>query len=82
MAFDQGRYLASYERMIAEAAEFPPRMDVFHVSKPHTPVPAGFPGRDRTWEQATAVLTGHDAARDVQWIRTPTRRVHSEGASQ
>jgi NADPH-dependent 2,4-dienoyl-CoA reductase/sulfur reductase-like enzyme len=77
VAFDQGRYLTAYERMIAEAAPFPPAIDPaypFPDSMP-TPlrVPTDFPGRARTWEQATAVLTGYDAlARDVRWIREPT----------
>jgi NADPH-dependent 2,4-dienoyl-CoA reductase/sulfur reductase-like enzyme len=74
VSFDQGRYLASYERMIAEAAVFPPHMDVAHDEDGHAaPVPAQFPARAATWEQATAVLTGHDAAaRDVRWIRKTT----------
>lgn len=80
VSFDQGRYLASYERMIAEAAEFPPHMDVAHDADGRTPpVPTGFPDKAQPWEQATAVLTGHDAAaRDVRWIRT--KPANAEGA--
>jgi NADPH-dependent 2,4-dienoyl-CoA reductase/sulfur reductase-like enzyme len=72
VAFDQGRYLNSYERMIADAAPFPPEIDAAYpmpIANPK-PVPTGFPDRAQTWAQATAVLTGYDAlARDVRWIR-------------
>jgi NADPH-dependent 2,4-dienoyl-CoA reductase/sulfur reductase-like enzyme len=75
VSFDQGRYLTAYERMIAEAAPFPPAIDPAYPIPATTPapepVPTDFPGPVQVREEATAVLTGHDAlARDVRWIPT------------
>ena len=80
VSFNQGRWLESYERLIAQAAAFPPIADVANRPEPNEPVPAGFPGPKTVALQATAILTGYDATdRRVEWI--PKRRPAPEAAA-
>ena len=68
VSFNQGRWLDFYESLIAQAAPFPPSLDVAYPPAPNPPVPAGLPDEMDIRQQATAVLTGHDVSdRGVQW---------------
>ncbi|WP_026257623.1 FAD-dependent oxidoreductase [Actinopolymorpha alba] len=56
VAFDQGRWLEFYQRLIEEAAAFPPE---FRPAD-QQPVPAQLPDRKTRDRHATVVVTGHD----------------------
>ncbi len=62
VTFDQAMWLEYYQRLIEEAAPFPP--DGRTVDRPDgtRPVPAGVPERTVPAMGATVVVTGHDPA--------------------
>jgi hypothetical protein len=73
VAFNQGRFIDFYERLIAQAAPFPPEIAVADRPAPNAPVRVTFPSPPRVTE-ATAILTGYDPnERRVEWI--PRRAV-------
>jgi NADPH-dependent 2,4-dienoyl-CoA reductase/sulfur reductase-like enzyme len=66
---NQAKWLEHYERLIENAAPFPPPPPVADQSKRRVPVPAAFPDSRVPTHEATVVLTGHDPnERRVQWI--------------
>jgi hypothetical protein len=69
VAFDQGKWLEFYRRLIESAAPFPPARLVRKRSRLSSPVSARFPDpRDPTYD-ATVVLTGYDPNEQrVEWI--------------
>ena len=69
VAFDQAKWLEAYQRLIEQAAPFPPATYVATQRAPSVPVPAGFPGPQVPVRDATVVLTGHDPNEQrVEWI--------------
>jgi NADPH-dependent 2,4-dienoyl-CoA reductase/sulfur reductase-like enzyme len=73
VTFNQGRWVEFYQRLIEQAAPFPPRMAVADRRAPSAPVPAAFPDLATVTHEATVILTGHDPnERRVQWV--PRRR--------
>ncbi len=69
LAFDGGRTLASYQRLITERAPFPPAMTVNNPPEPCEVMAAGFRPRDGTADAATAVFTGqHFTNRKLRWV--------------
>jgi NADPH-dependent 2,4-dienoyl-CoA reductase/sulfur reductase-like enzyme len=69
VAFDDAKWLEAYQRLIEEAAPFPPATYVAMQRAPSSPVPAGFPGPQVPVRDATVVLTGHDPNEQrVEWI--------------
>lgn len=73
VAFNQGRSMEFYERLIAQAAPFPPDLTVSHRDAPSAPVPVTFPGPPGYTQEATAILTGYDPNEQrVEWV--PRRR--------
>ncbi|MGO8948963.1 MAG: NAD(P)/FAD-dependent oxidoreductase [Ktedonobacterales bacterium] len=73
VAFNQGKWLEFYERLIEQAAPFPPQVRLVDQPAPFSPVPADFPDLTAPTHDATVVLTGHDPNEQrVQWIpRSP-----------
>jgi NADPH-dependent 2,4-dienoyl-CoA reductase/sulfur reductase-like enzyme len=78
VTFNYGRWIEFYERLIAQAAPFPPEMAIVDRAAPSAPIPVAFPDRTTIEHEATAILTGYDATdRRVEWIprrRAPRRR--------
>jgi NADPH-dependent 2,4-dienoyl-CoA reductase/sulfur reductase-like enzyme len=73
VSFNQGRSLEFYERLVAQAAPFPPDLAITDRPAPSDPVGVTFRGPLRLTEQATAILTGYDPNEQrVEWI--PRRR--------
>ncbi len=69
VAFDEAKWLEYYQRLIEQAAPFPP--DPRGVDQPPSaaPVPAEFPEPQGRFREATVVLTGHDPNEQrVEWI--------------
>ncbi len=58
VAFNQSRWLEFYERLIDQAAPFPPSSHIVDQPADRRPVAAGFP--DRPTAEATVVVTGHE----------------------
>ena len=69
VTFNHAKWVEFYQRLIEQAAPFPPKMPgAFHPA-PHCPVPAAFPDQRVPTHDATVILTGHDPSeRRVQWI--------------
>ncbi len=66
---NQAKWLEHYQRLIEQAAPFPPALPIADQYKPRNPVPAGFPDPRVPTHEATVILTGHDPnERRVQWI--------------
>lgn len=69
VAFNHARWIEFYQRLIEQAAPFPPRLPVADQCAPNFPVPAAFPDPRVPNHEATVILTGHDPnERRVQWI--------------
>ncbi len=69
VTFNHARWLEFYQRLIEQAAPFPPTMHVAEQPAPSSPVPAAFPDPRVPTHEATVILTGHDPnERRVQWI--------------
>jgi NADPH-dependent 2,4-dienoyl-CoA reductase/sulfur reductase-like enzyme len=70
VAFNQAKWLGSYQRMIERAAPFPPKQRVVDQPTATAPIPAAFPDSAVTRYEATVVLTGHDPNEQrVQWVQ-------------
>jgi NADPH-dependent 2,4-dienoyl-CoA reductase/sulfur reductase-like enzyme len=77
VTFNQGRWIAFYQRLIEQAAPFPLEIVVADPPPARVAVPAALPDRTSITHEATAILTGYDAReRRVQWVTRPrtTRR--------
>jgi NADPH-dependent 2,4-dienoyl-CoA reductase/sulfur reductase-like enzyme len=69
VTFDHARWLEFYQRLIEQAAPFPPTMYGVEQPAPSSPVPAAFPDPRVPTHDATVILTGYDPnERRVQWI--------------
>ncbi len=69
VTFDHAKWVEFYQRLIEQAAPFPPKMPGVFQPAPHCPVPAAFPDPRVPTHDATVILTGHDPnERRVQWI--------------
>jgi 3-phenylpropionate/trans-cinnamate dioxygenase ferredoxin reductase subunit len=69
VAFDQALWLEFYQRLIEQAAPFPPTMAAVNHPVVTAPIPVAFPDPRGPSFDATVVLTGHDPnERRVQWI--------------
>jgi NADPH-dependent 2,4-dienoyl-CoA reductase/sulfur reductase-like enzyme len=60
VAFNQGKWLEFYQRLIEVAAPFPPSFRAVDEPADRKPVPAQMPDRNIRDLQATVVVTGHD----------------------
>jgi 3-phenylpropionate/trans-cinnamate dioxygenase ferredoxin reductase subunit len=69
VTFNHARWLEFYQRLIEQAAPFPPKISVADQPTPRSPVPAAFPDPRVPTYDATVILTGHDPNEQrVQWI--------------
>jgi NADPH-dependent 2,4-dienoyl-CoA reductase/sulfur reductase-like enzyme len=69
VTFDHNLWVEFYQRLIEQAAPFPPMMHVVEQPTPPSPVPAAFPDPRVPTHDATVTLTGYDPnERRVQWI--------------
>jgi hypothetical protein len=76
---DQSKWLEHYQRLIENAAPFPPTPPVADRYTMRAPVPAAFPDPRVPTHEATVILTGHDPnERRVQWIP----RHHAPGTAR
>jgi NADPH-dependent 2,4-dienoyl-CoA reductase/sulfur reductase-like enzyme len=74
VTFNHNLWVEFYQRLIEQAAPFPPTMDGVEQPAQISPVPAAFPDPRVPTHEATVILTGHDPnERRVQWI--PRHRV-------
>ncbi len=72
-SFNHAKWVEFYQRLIEQAAPFPPAFSVAGHREPACPVPAAFPDPLVPSHEATVILTGHDPdERRVRW--TPRRR--------
>jgi NADPH-dependent 2,4-dienoyl-CoA reductase/sulfur reductase-like enzyme/ferredoxin len=72
VAFDQAHWLEFYERLIEQAAPFPPTFS--HLDEPTfgAPMPAQVPTRASAVHEATVVVTGHEPSRRrARIVRSP-----------
>src|SRR5258708_7559385 len=69
VTFDHNLWVEFYQRLIAQAAPFPPTMHGVEQPAPSSPVSAAFPDPRVPTYDATGILTGHDPNEQrVQWI--------------
>jgi NADPH-dependent 2,4-dienoyl-CoA reductase/sulfur reductase-like enzyme len=69
VTFNHAKWVEFYQRLIEQAAPFPPTFSVADHPTPSSPAPAAFPDPRVPNHEATVVLTGHDPnERRVQWI--------------
>lgn len=69
VAFNHARWVEFYQRLIEQAAPFPPKFSEALYLTPSASVPAAFPDPQVPSHEATVVLTGYDPnERRVQWI--------------
>lgn len=69
VTFNHAKWLEFYQRLIEQAARFPPKIAGAFQPTLHSPAPAAFPDPRVPTHEATVVLTGHDPnERRVQWI--------------
>ncbi|WP_327581369.1 FAD-dependent oxidoreductase [Nonomuraea sp. NBC_00507] len=72
VTFDQGLWLEFYQRLIEQAAPFPPRFRHVDQREAAEPVPARVPERLVATAGATVVVTGHDPAeRRASLVQAP-----------
>jgi NADPH-dependent 2,4-dienoyl-CoA reductase/sulfur reductase-like enzyme len=72
VTFDQGMWLEFYQRLIEQAAPFPPDFPAVDQPDPMVPVTSGVPTRIAPAMEATVVVTGHDPAeRRVSLVHGP-----------
>jgi NADPH-dependent 2,4-dienoyl-CoA reductase/sulfur reductase-like enzyme len=70
VSFNQAMWLEFYQRLIEQAAPFPPKLPGVAQPAATAPLPAAFPDPREPSHEATVVLTGYDPnERRVQWIR-------------
>jgi NADPH-dependent 2,4-dienoyl-CoA reductase/sulfur reductase-like enzyme/ferredoxin len=60
VAFDQAKWLESYQKMIEAAEPFPPEFHAVDEPAGRQPEPVGLPAQEIRDLQATVVVTGHD----------------------
>ena len=69
VTFNQAKWIEYYQRLVAQAAPFPPKGRGVDQPTSVSPVPAAFPDPAIRTYEATVVLTGHDPNEQrVQWI--------------
>jgi NADPH-dependent 2,4-dienoyl-CoA reductase/sulfur reductase-like enzyme len=69
VAFDQGKWLEYYRRLIESAAPFPPARPVHKQARLSSPVSARFPDPHEPRYDATVILTGYDPNEQrVEWV--------------
>ncbi len=69
VTFDHARWVEFYQRLIEQAAPFPPTMHGVERPTLSSPVSAAFPDPRVPTHDATVILTGYDPnERRVQWI--------------
>jgi 3-phenylpropionate/trans-cinnamate dioxygenase ferredoxin reductase subunit len=69
VTFNHAKWIDFYQRLIEQAAPFPPKISEAFQPAPRCPVPAAFPDPGVPTHEATVVLTGYDPnERRVQWI--------------
>lgn len=69
VSFNRGRNLPGYLRIIAEAAEFPPKMRVSEPPGYAGVMPAGFARTSASKERVHAVITGYGGPkRAISWV--------------
>jgi NADPH-dependent 2,4-dienoyl-CoA reductase/sulfur reductase-like enzyme len=72
VAFNQAKWVEFYQRLIEQAAAFPPQLSGVDQPPSTAPLPAAFPDPREPSHEATVVLTGYDPNEQrVQWIREP-----------
>jgi Reductase C-terminal len=78
IAFNQGKWLEHYRRLIAEAAPFPPDAATVDKAADQKPVPAEMPTEREPWasaEEADLVVTGSEPGQWRAVWRSRTRDV-------
>ena len=60
VAFNQAKWLETYQRLIEQAAPFPPDLPGVDQPASRAPVPAAFPDPRVPTHDATVILTGYD----------------------
>src|SRR6266487_3219821 len=69
VTFNHAKWVEFYQRLIEQAAPFPPKIPAADQPAPRSPVPAAFPDPRVPTYDATVILTGYDPnERQVQWI--------------
>jgi len=69
VAFNQAKWLEAYQRLIEQAAPFPPNLPGVDQPASTAPLPAAFPDPRELTHEATVILTGYDPNEQrVQWI--------------
>jgi Reductase C-terminal len=72
VTFNQAKWIEFYQRLITQAAPFPPKGRVVDQPTSISAVPAAFPDPTIRTYEATVVLTGHDPNEQrAQWIPRP-----------
>jgi NADPH-dependent 2,4-dienoyl-CoA reductase/sulfur reductase-like enzyme len=72
VTFNQAKWVEFYQRLIEQAAPFPPKLSGVDQPPSTAPLPAAFPDPREPSHEATVVLTGYDPNEQrVQWIREP-----------
>jgi NADPH-dependent 2,4-dienoyl-CoA reductase/sulfur reductase-like enzyme/ferredoxin len=75
VSWNQGKWLDFYQKLIEQAAPFPPPYDMTNPPTDRVPVPAEFPERVMPAHDATVVVTGYDPSeRRATLVRTARRR--------
>jgi hypothetical protein len=70
VTFNHGKWLPFYERLIEQAAPFPPRFTTVDQPDSMVPVPADVPDPKFLARDATVVVTGHDpSSRSAAFVR-------------
>jgi len=69
VTFNHARWVEFYQRLIEQAAPFPPSFSIADQPTPSSPVPAAFPDPTVHIHEATVILTGYDPyERRVQYV--------------
>ncbi|EFH80476.1 NAD(P)/FAD-dependent oxidoreductase [Ktedonobacter racemifer] len=69
VTFNHAKWVEFYQRLIEQAAPFPPKMPGVELPALSCPVPAAFPDPRVPTHDATVILTGYDPnERRVQWV--------------
>ncbi|MET7418368.1 FAD-dependent oxidoreductase [Dactylosporangium sp. NPDC005555] len=72
VTFNHGKWLPFYERLIEQAAPFPPEFTTVEQPDSMVPVPADVPDPKFLARDATVVVTGHDpSSRSASFVRSP-----------
>jgi NADPH-dependent 2,4-dienoyl-CoA reductase/sulfur reductase-like enzyme/ferredoxin len=71
VTFNQAKWLPFYERLIEQAAPFPPRFNTVDQPEDLLPVPAEVPDQAFLTRDATVVVTGHDPSERRATLQRP-----------